>query len=631
MSSTSSISSSSNRLSGLVSGFDADAMVEKLMTAEKVPLNKLYQKKQLAEWKRDAYREITSSLKAFNDKYFDILKTDNCMFSQNTYKQYATSSTDSSVVTITGSSEAAAGTHTITVSSLATAGVYKSSPAVTKDICGSSSPDYSAAAGKSFVLNLDGDKTTITLDSGVTRTELLQSAIDEAVGTGKVTVSENGEGYLTLSGVEDSGIGSITLSDGSDGALTALGFSSGANLSSRLNKSDTLETLAGKMKNSFSFDSDGKLNLSINGTDFTFDKSTTLSSMISTINGSSTAGVTMKYDESSDAFVFTAKSTGAGKKIVIDETGSNFLEKAGITDYTEGKDAVVTIDGQKLVRSTNSITKDGVTYKLLSESPQQQTVSLSLDTNTIYKKIEAFISDYNALIEQIDTKISEKYDRDYPPLTDEEKAEMSEDEITLWEKKAKTGLLHNDSTLETMLDKFRSALYASVEGVSASLTGIGITTTGNYEDKGKLTINSATLKEAIENNPDEVMNLFSRKSSSYSGTTTVRTLTSSERATRTKEEGLAYRLYDILQDSISTYRDNSGKKGILLEKAGMEGDATEYSNSITEDIYDYEDAIAAMIDKLNDKEDAYYARFTAMETYINQMNSQLSSLQSYLG
>lgn len=633
MSSTSSITSSSStlRITGMVSGLDTDAIVEELMAAEKIPLNKLYQKKQLAEWKMEAYREISNSLRTFNDKYFDILNTSNCMLLSSTYKQYASTSSDSLVVTASGNTEASAGAHKILVSNLATAATYKSSAGVTKDIAASSAADYSSAAGKSFVLSLDGDETSITVDADITTVEGLQSAIDDAVGSGKVKVSEDDSGYLVITGVEDSGIGKITVSDGTDGALSYLGFADGDNVSNRLNTSDTLETIAGKMENSFSFDSDGKLKLSINGKDFEFDKSTTLSKMMSTINNSSDAGVTMKYSESEDTFVFTAKKTGAGNKINISESGSTFLTGAKATEYTAGEDSVVTIDGQKLVRSTNSVTQDGVTYKLVSESTEEQTISLSLDTDAIYEKIASFISDYNSLIDSIDDKISEEYDRDYQPLTDEQKEEMTDDQIEIWEATAKTGLLHNDSVLESMLSNMRSALYQSVGDVGVHLSNIGITTSSSYEDKGKLIIDSDALKEAIDADPDAVMNLFSKQSTSYSGTVGLRTLDSSQRATRTSEEGLAYRLYDIIQDNISTYRNTAGKKGLLLEKAGMEGDSSIYDNLLYDEIEDYSEDIETLLDKLDDKEDAYYARFSAMETYINQMNSQLSALQSALG
>lgn len=636
MSTVSSTSSytSTNRITGMVSGLDTDSIVEQLMAAEKVPLNKLEQKKQLAEWKQEAYREVISMLKAFSDEYFDYTNSSTNMLSASTYLQFFTTSTDESVVTVSASSSAEAGSHTIVVSQLATAASYESSSGVTKTITASSVADFTEAAGTSLVLEIDGTDTTITLDDSITDIDSLQDAIDEAVGSGKILVSDtngDGSGYLTISKVEGSGIGTIVLSNGDDsGALSALGFSSDDNLQNYLDTTDTLETISSKLENAFEFDSEGNINLTINGGSFTFSKSTTLKEMMKEIN-SSDAGVTIEYSTESDSFTITADSTGAGNKIVMSESGSTFLEDVGITDYTAGKDAIVTIDGEKVTRDSNSITLDGVTYSLKAESTETQTVSVSMDTDAVYDMVETFINDYNSLIESINEIISEEYDRDYAPLTDDQKEEMTEDEIEAWEEKAKTGLLEDDSTLTNMLSEMRLALYQSVSGVSTHLTEIGITTSSEYEDNGKLIIDEDTLKAAIESDPESVMNLFSQESESYNNDSEVRTLTSAERKVRTSEEGLAYRLYDILQDNISTYTDSYGNKGTLLEKAGMEGDGSEYDNILTSQISKYDDEIETLMDKLDDKEDYYYEKFSLMETYISQMNTQLSVLQSYLG
>lgn len=48
------------RLSGLVSGLDTDTIIKDLMKAERAPLDKLIQKKQTEEWRRDKYREMNS-------------------------------------------------------------------------------------------------------------------------------------------------------------------------------------------------------------------------------------------------------------------------------------------------------------------------------------------------------------------------------------------------------------------------------------------------------------------------------------------------------------------------------------------------------------------------------------------
>lgn len=626
-------SSSSNRVTGLVSGIDVDSTVKQLMSAEKQPLNKLNQKKQLMEWKQDACREVSNTLRAFNDKYFSYSNSSSNLLSQTNFQQFSTASSDSSVVAVSASSEASAGSHTILVGNLATAAAYTSSSGITKPITGSSAPNFAEASGLSFALELDGTSYNVSIESSVTDINSLQLAVDKAVGSGKIAVSDtnaDGTGYLTISKAAGSGIGTITLSEGdSSGALSALGFSSSDNLSNFLDPANTLEEISNKLVNSFSFDSDGNVNLTINGVGFSFSKSTALKEMMKQINGSE-AGVSMKYSAYTDSFSITADNTGAGNMLELSESGSTFLQDAGITNYTAGEDAVATIDGEEVVRSSNSITLDGLTYSLKAESAVEQTVTISRDTEAVYNIIKNFADDYNSLISELNDKISEEYDRDYQPLTDDQKDEMSEDEIASWEEKAKTGLLEDDSTLENLLSKMRSALYQSVSGVSVNLTEVGITTSSNYEDKGKLEIDEDKLKQAIEADPEGVMNLFSQQSATYSGTSKVRNLTSDQREIRTSEEGLAYRIYDLLQDNISTYTDRNGSKGALIEKAGLSGDGSEDDNIISKLIAKYDEEIDEMVDELDAKEDYYYEQYSRMETYLNQMNIQLNSLSSYL-
>ena len=616
------------RFGGLATGLDTDQMVRDLMRAERVPLDRLHQRKQLAEWRQFEYREIINLLRGFKDEYFNLLKSESNMLSQNAYKKYSAVSTDSTVVTAEGSSTAMAGSHSITVTNLATAAVRQSASGVTGQVEGTAAADFGAATGKSFVITVDGTHKEITIDAGITDVASLQNAVDNAVGAGKIRVEDTGGGILGFVPEAGSGVHNIKLSGGAYSALADLGFGTGANVSNRISTGDTLADIRNKMSTPFEFDGGGNMNLVINGKVFSFSHDTTLRSMMNEINSDETAQVTMQYDEINDTFKFTAKQTGVGDTLQLSETGSTFLASADVTAYTAGEDAVVTLDGQKLTRSSNTFTVEGIKYTLLKESTEAQTISLTQDVEAVYDNISNFVAKYNEMIGTINNKLGEEYDRDYLPLTAEEKEAMSEDEIEKWEKMAKTGLLRNDSTLEKIVDRMRRALYDPVQGVSKMLHNIGITT-DTYKHKGKLIIDEEKLKKAIEDDPDGVMNLFCQPSDSYP--TGYRTLKAEERTVRYQEEGLAYRLFDIIEDNISTFRDNDDNKGFLLEKAGITNDASEFSNMLYEEIEDYEDAIEAMYNRLIDKENNYYRRFTALEQAIFQMNSQSQWLASQFG
>jgi flagellar hook-associated protein 2 len=246
--------------------------------------------------------------------------------------------------------------------------------------------------------------------------------------------------------------------------------------------------------------------------------------------------------------------------------------------------------------SSNEFTLDGIAYTFNDTTSEEATVTVTRDTESIYTNISNFVADYNTLIETINGLLSEEYDYDYPPLTDDQKDEMSESEIEKWETTSKTGILASSS----------------------------------YEDKGKLTVDEAELKAAIEADPEGIMDLFTQQCEEYSGTSTVRTLSSDEREVRYREEGLAYRFYDILQDNIGTTRDSGGNKGLLLEKAGMEGDTSESDNSLSDQLAEYAERIAKEEDRLDDYQESLYSKYTSLETYISKMNTQLSSLTSML-
>ncbi len=627
------------RLFGLSgSGLDVDEIVSQLMRAERVPLDRLYQKRQLAEWKRDEYRNITNLLRSFKDEYFNNLKMASNMLSQSTYRKFVGKSSDESVITVSGNANAAAGSYTVLVKEIAAAAVSRSSGEITKKLVGSSAVNVDSAKGKSISLEIDGIRKTITIGSDVTDlTELvqsLQSSIDEQFGLidgeSKVQVSivnVDGSDRIAFIPNSEKGVHKIAIYSGpseTSDALNHLGFTGYA--SNRLSTGDTLEAVSAKLNNPFSFNENGKIELIINNKRFEFDKSTTLSSMMNKINSDPDANVIMQYDEISDRFVITAKQLGSGSTIQLSENGSTFLEAVGLDnpDYTAGKDACIVLNGtQTIVRSSNSFTINGITYNLHKKSDQVQTVTLEQDVQGVLDNIKKFIEKYNEIIDAINKKLDEKYDRNFLPLTDEQKKEMKEDDIRRWEEKAKTGLLRNDSIFQNIVNDMRRALSDAIEGVSLTLSSIGITT-GSYSDKGKLKIDEEKLKAAIENNPEGVMELFAKKSSIDRNID----LTPEERAKRYNEQGIAYRIFDVIENNIRTIRDKDGRKGILLEMAGMEGDSSDIKNLMYNEIKEYNEEISKLAKKLYQKEELYYLKYAQLEKAITSMLSQGNYLLS---
>lgn len=632
--STYTTSSGSTAISGLASGIDTATIIDDLITAESTKLNALKQKQQLAEWKQEAYRSIISDITTFNSTYFSTTSSSSLIKSSN-YLQYTASSSDTTAITATAASTATAGSHTITVSQLATAATLTASGAISKGVVASGTPTYTS--GQSFVITVDGAEYTVEIDSSVTDVDSLQDAIDEAVGTAtsgtstvsKVVVATNSDGYLTFTAGEDSGVQAISIADSSsNGALSDLGFGTDSSTSNQISTSSTMATIAAQMSTAMTFNSDGEANFTINGVSLYCDEDDTLSTVIERIN-SSDAGVTAKYDELTGRLVLTADTLGAGATITASDTDGTFISSLLGGTITAGTDSVVTLDGTKLTRNTNSVTVDGVTYKLNAVTTEAATVTVAQDTEAISSLISNFVDAYNTLIETINAALDETYDSDYPPLTEDQEAEMTETEIANWNEVAKTGLLASDPLLTKMLSTMRNALMNSVSGSSLTLADIGITT-GTYTENGKLYLDEDALTEAIESDASAIAELFGQKSTSYSTTTAsgVRALSSSERSTRSSEEGIAWRFYDTLLDYVATGVDSAGNKGFLLERAGIDSDGSDTDNAITNQINEYESRISDEEDRLETLRDRLEAQYLAMESAISELNSQSSYIAS---
>ncbi|WP_319402251.1 flagellar filament capping protein FliD [uncultured Anaeromusa sp.] len=610
---TTSTVNGTTRITGLSSGLDVDSIVKGLMDAEKVKLNKMEQQEDLLTWKQEAYRNTMGTMNTFSSTYLDSLSASS-ITKQGNFLQYEAESSDTAYVTAEASANAKVGSHTLAVSQLATAHTLSSGSAVSKGVQGGAAPTYGFTSGTTWKMYVDAKLYSVDLSS-VTDQTSLQTAVDKAVGSGKITVGTNA-GCLTLTSA-DAGVQYISVE-----TQNLLGFTTSGVLANRITTSQTLSTINSSLNSSFSFNASDEISFTINGESFTFDKDDTLSAVMSTVNKSD-AGVTMSYDSMNDKIVLTSKTMGAGATLTASDNsgGGSFISTLLNTD-TAGKDAKLTLDGQALTRNSNTVTVDGVTYTLNKKTTSDITIGVTQNSDATFDVITKFVNGYNTLIDTIRGKLTEKYSRDYQPLTDAQKSSMSESDITAWEKKAKTGLLQRDDMLQSFLDELRGAFMASVPGVSQTLKSIGITSS-SYSDYGKLTIDESTLKSAIKSDPEGVMNLFSQKSTSYS-TSSVRSLSGTEQAVRYKEEGYGMRFYDIFQKYVGTSRDSAGNKGLLVEKAGLADDASSADNSLSDQMEDMKERITNEEKRLSLVQTRYYTEYTNMETYLNKLTTQMS-------
>lgn len=627
------------RLTGMT-GFDTESMIQQLMQAEKIPLNSLFQKRTLVEWKRDAYRDVTNSLRGIKSTFFDVVNRSSYLLSENSIKTMSAKASSSKYLDVTASAGAQPGSTLAKVLQIATASSAASQTKASSDISGVVT-DFNLA-GKSIRVTLDGVSKEVSLENYTTGAtsdiaDKIEASLHAAFGAGKFNVTfDSTENRLSIGTI--GGATKVTVYDptNSDSGLDELGLTPGA--SNRLTSSYTLAELKNTFNVPLTFSDGGTVDFTINGKLISADATDTLAEVFQKINNTPEAGVTIKYDELTDKVSISSTELGETSSLALSDENGSFLQAMGLIDgdnnilsYSQGHDAKVELNGaQEIVRSTNTFTVNGVTYSLKAAHPVDEegdTITVSQDVDAAVKNIKSFVEKYNELIDNLNGKITEKYDRDYLPLTDEQKETMKDEDVERWDKKAKTGLLRNDPLLREILQDMRTAMYETVEGAGISLKEIGIGSK-SYTDNGKLTIDEDKLTAALRNNPDKVAKLLNGtdpNNPSYS-----RMATRDQRQSRYSNSGIFHRISDIIEDNISTFRDADGNKGILLMKAGIEGDFSSVDNVMTDELDRYDERISEMLDKLEKKEESYYLKFSKLETMLNQMNAQSSWLTSQL-
>ncbi len=366
-----------------------------------------------------------------------------------------------------------------------------------------------------------------------------------------------------------------------------------------------------------------------------FNKDTALETVLTSINGNADAGVKVSYSKTTNQFQFTAKESGASSRIDMGDGLANALFGGGKKD--EGKDAIFSmmVNGQELdgiSRSSNTFDVDGMSVSLKGtfgaygssntlgkdniEAAKADAVSFtsSSDADKIIDTIKSMVEDYNAMVTEIKNAYSTMPQQKsngnyYEPLTEEDKADMSESSIKAYEEKAKQGLLFADRDLSALYSQLTSAISMSGKD-GADLKSIGITS--NYSNGlTTLSLNEEKLRAALETDPDKVRDVFSKSVASGSSSNG---------------------LMQALKSPLDMYSKTQGTKGILVQKAGSTlAPSTLYKNTLQNKLDDIDTQIEKWQDKMADQVDRYTSKFTALEKLISQMNSQSSALASFLG
>ncbi|BAK81044.1 flagellar filament capping protein FliD [Candidatus Arthromitus sp. SFB-rat-Yit] len=405
----------------------------------------------------------------------------------------------------------------------------------------------------------------------------------------------------------------------------------------------TLDVKTEKMVNVLNFDNpdDKKVEFTINGETFKYDfgskedkdgykggQDLTIKQVFSDI--SSRAKVNISYNTISRSFNIESKETG--KEVVLSggDTSGKFIESLFGTNKLDakGESAIVEFmdgDGNSntFEFSSNSFTLAGITFDIKTLPTEPIKVSVIEDTDKTVELMKGFVEDFNKIMDDLNTKTRERKNSKFKPLTEAQKEAMSEKEIELWEAKAKQGILGNESELESFMYELRNAIFTPVDGVNLSMREIGLDTSNDYKQGGKIIFDEEKFRKALASDPQSISELFTKTSDSGNENYNP-DLTADERKAKNADQGIFRRINDVVNDYTRTTRNKSGKKGTFIEIAGIEGDTTFLSNTISKKIKEYDEKIDKLNDLITTRENRYYAQFTRLETALSKLQSQSS-------
>ena len=297
-----------------------------------------------------------------------------------------------------------------------------------------------------------------------------------------------------------------------------------------------------------------------------------------------------------------------GGSITLSPSSGQLSDFSG---YTAGADAMVTINGVATTRSSNTFEFDGMTIQLTSVSEKDGSgnfidtvINTERNTEGLVDVFKSFVEDYNAMIDKLNGYIyADTTYKKYDPLTAEQKKEMSEKEIELWEEQAKGGLLRNDSIVSALLNNLYSTLYTRPSSSGLALYDLGIESP-DYLKPGRLTLDETKLREMLASEPAAVEALFTDPIN-----------------------GIATRMNTLMDNAA---RISIGNPGSLVQMAGVQGSMTDRNSIMYDELTRINERLKTLQDKYEKERQRYWNQFNAMEQIMAQYMAQSSYMTQAL-
>lgn len=337
------------------------------------------------------------------------------------------------------------------------------------------------------------------------------------------------------------------------------------------------------------------------------------------------AGITANFDEKNQRFFVSAAGNGVENDFEYgdDATTNEMLTAMGLgrTEVSDsnpdgfmgvrlaGSDAEIELNGETYTSKSNTFEINGLTITVNNTTDEVISLTTQNDTKGVYDTVKNFIKEYNTLINEMDKLYNADSAKNYKMLSEEQKEEMSEDEIKEWEDKIKSALLRSDSTLNNVASAMKSIMMKGVtmsDGTKMFLSDFGISMQSYFS-----AADNEKSAYHIDGDPDDTVSANNEDKLS---------------AMIAEDPEKVADFFSSLSKELYAKLDN------LMGRSEFSSAFTVYNDKLMKTQYaDYTTKITAQEKMVTTWEDYYYKKFTAMEKAMAGLQEKQSAISGLLG
>jgi len=324
----------------------------------------------------------------------------------------------------------------------------------------------------------------------------------------------------------------------------------------------------------------GSMGLTIGANTYTiaYDATTTLKDLKNSINkiaGTDVNASVVQVATGDFRLFLNAANEGASQSMSITDTsgllsddggttagGTNLT--SGLTTIQTGKDATFDFNGQAITRSSNTVSDLVSGYTVSLKELGSSTVNVSQDRTDLEKRVDSFVSKYNAIIDKLSKQTKSSTD-------------------------SKTrGIFSGDSMVKSMKTTIENMI-GSISNAGGNLQDYGFST----DRYGVMSVDKTVLNAKIDANPTNVKAFFTGGDYTNATTGTVTTLTGA---------------FSSFYTTVNSFTKTNG-------------DLDQVKTNISDSLKNYEDRKASAIKRLDAKYAILKKKYTAYNTLINKFNA----------